>query len=161
MKFGRNQPRSPPIVRVAGLAVTPDRSKVYVTNEAPGSVSVIATASNTVTATVGTGRKPYGVAVTPDRSKVYVAHAVTLGFVAVVATASNTVTPAIRVGEDPIAFGMFIGPAPTSPPSFAGDAWVFNCVGQSIAALDPQFGGRNAAAAALGFPDVKALENSV
>src|SRR5262249_55055782 len=93
--------------------------------------------SNTVTATVGTGRKPYGVVVTPDGSKGYVAHAVTVGFVTVIATASNTVTPAIRVGEDPIAFGVFIGPAPTAPPSFGGDAWVLTLCGPEYCGTGP------------------------
>ena len=35
-----------------GVAVTPDGSRVYVANAGPTDVSVIATASNTVTATV-------------------------------------------------------------------------------------------------------------
>ena len=48
-----------------------------------------------------------------------------------------------------------------APPSFAGTPGFSNCQGQSIAALDRQYSGRNAAAAALGFPDVQALENSV
>ena len=38
-----------------------------------------------------------------------------------------------------------------------GSPGLSNCVGQSIAALDRQFGDRNAAAVAEGFPD----ENSV
>ena len=46
-------------------------------------------------------------------------------------------------------------------PSFAGTPGFSNCEGQSIAALDRQYGGRNAAAAALGFPDVQVLEKSV
>src|SRR5260221_841414 len=54
-----------------GVAVTPDGSKVYVTNNStanPGTVSVIATATNTVTAMVTIGPSPAGVAVNPDRS---------------------------------------------------------------------------------------------
>ena len=55
------------------MAVSPDGSKVYVANSCLGnSVSVIATATNTVTATIPVGIEPLGVAVTPDGSKVYV-----------------------------------------------------------------------------------------
>jgi hypothetical protein len=57
--------------------------------------------------------------------------------------------------------------------SFAGAAWVYakpvfagtpgqaNCVAVSVAALIRQFGGLNAAAAALGFPNVRALQNAI
>jgi YVTN family beta-propeller protein len=55
-----------------GVAVTPDGSKVYVTNLLSNTVSVIATATNTVSATIAVGDHPEGVAVTPDGSKVYV-----------------------------------------------------------------------------------------
>ena len=46
----------------AGVAVTPDGSKVYVANEAvKGTVSVTDTATNAVSATVAVGRHPTGV----------------------------------------------------------------------------------------------------
>ena len=41
-----------------GVAVTPDGSKVYVANTLSASVSVIATATNTVTATIPVGVQP-------------------------------------------------------------------------------------------------------
>jgi YVTN family beta-propeller protein len=72
--------------------------------------AVISTATNTVTATVVVGSRPYGVAVTPDGSRVYVAN----GFsdtVSVISTATNTVTATVAVGTEPLAFGKFIGPA--------------------------------------------------
>jgi YVTN family beta-propeller protein len=72
----------------------------YITNEDSGTVSVIATASNTVAATIAVGSRPYGVAVTPDGSKVYVANA-NSGTVSVIATASNTVAATITVGTTP------------------------------------------------------------
>ena len=60
-----------------GVAVAPDGNKVYVANEAlNGTVSVIDTATNAVSATVAVGRHPVGVAVKPDGSKVYVANRV-------------------------------------------------------------------------------------
>src|ERR1700756_2389036 len=59
----------------AGVAVTPDGSKVYVANEAvKGTVSVIDTATNAVSATVAVGSNPVGVAVKPDGRNVYVAN---------------------------------------------------------------------------------------
>jgi YVTN family beta-propeller protein len=91
-----------------GVAVTPDGSKVYVANEdiahpsgivGPGTVSVIDTATNTVTATIPVGSAPGGVAVTPDGTKVYVANAFS-NTVSVIATATNTVTTTIPA-EDP------------------------------------------------------------
>src|SRR6266404_2469698 len=63
--------------RPFSVVVTPDGSKVYVTNNNSGNprtVSVIDTATNTVIATIHVGAKPFGVAVTPDGSKVYVAN---------------------------------------------------------------------------------------
>ncbi len=56
-------------------------------------MSVIDTATNTVTATIPVGPEPYGVAVTPDGSKVYVANF--SNSVSVIATATNTVTDTI------------------------------------------------------------------
>ena len=53
-------------------------SRVYVGNWSPNNVSVIDTATNTVTDTIPVGvassSGPIGVAVTPDGSKVYVAN---------------------------------------------------------------------------------------
>jgi hypothetical protein len=46
-------------------------------------------------------------------------------------------------------------------PVFAGTPGKANCYGQSVAGLAPQFGGLNAAASALGFPDVSALQNGI
>ena len=44
----------------------------YISNFTSNTVSVIDTASNTVTATVAVGTDPYGVAVSPDGARVYV-----------------------------------------------------------------------------------------
>jgi YVTN family beta-propeller protein len=123
-------------------------------------LSVIATASNTVTARIAVGSRPEGVAVTPDGSKVYVANEGS-GSVSVIATASNTVTATIAVGSGPVAFGVFIGPSPRLSPRFAGRPGYSNCHGQSVAALAQQFGGLNAAAAALGYASVQALQAAI
>ncbi len=70
----------------------------YITNYGSNTVSVIDTATNTVTATIPVGIDPYGVAVTPDGSKVYVAN-VGSNTVSVIDTATNTVTATIPVGS--------------------------------------------------------------
>jgi YVTN family beta-propeller protein len=99
------------------------------------------------------------VAVTPDGSKVYVANQLA-NTVSVIATASDTVTGSpIPVGQSPVAFGKFMQPLPA--PTFAGTPGFSNCHGQSVAALAQQFGGLNAAAAALGFPSVQALQAAI
>jgi YVTN family beta-propeller protein len=122
-------------------------------------VSVIATATNKATATIPVGIQPEGVAVTPDGGRVYVAN---FGgnTVSVIATATNTVTATIPLGSvGPVAFGVFIHPAPRF--EFAGTLGYSNCHGKSVSALAQQFGGLNAAAAALGFASVDALQNAI
>jgi YVTN family beta-propeller protein len=139
-----------------GVAVTPDGSKVYVTNADSNSVWVIDTATNTVTATIPVGSEPFGVALTPDGSKVYVANGGT-NSVSVIDTATNTVSATIPGFSFPAAFGIFIQPLPR----FAGTRGQANCYGQSVAALVQQFGGLNAAASALGFSGIGALQNPI
>jgi hypothetical protein len=46
-------------------------------------------------------------------------------------------------------------------PEFAGTPGKSNCNGQSVSALDKQYGGLNAAASALGFASVKALQDAI
>jgi YVTN family beta-propeller protein len=70
--------------------------------------------------------------------------------VSVIATTLNTVIDSIPVGVSPIAFGIFIQPAPR----FAGIPGKANCYGQSVSALAR-------AAAALGYPSVQALQNAI
>ena len=149
-----------------GVAVSPDGSKVYVANfyycgtgGTPGCVSVIDTASNTVIATiipVGVRNYLEGVAVSPDGSKVYVANS-GANSVSVIATASNTVTATIPVGNEPMAFGIFIQPAP----QFAGTPGKPNCHGQSVSALAQQYGGLAHAATVLGCSSAATLQNAI
>jgi YVTN family beta-propeller protein len=96
--------------------VTPDGARVYVTSAIAGTVSVIDTVSNTVTATVPVGALPYGVAVTPDGARVYVANG-NPGTVSVIDTVSNSVTATVTVGNSPTGLGQFIGPAPALAPA--------------------------------------------
>lgn len=84
------------------LAVTPDGSHLYTANFVGASVSVIDTATNTVTATIsGSGiRTPTSVAIAPDGAHAYVSD-FNSGNVFVIDTATNAVTAAIPAGAGP------------------------------------------------------------
>ena len=91
-----------------GVAFTPDGTQAYVANIGSNTVSVIATATNTVVAEV-TVIEPAAVAVSPNGQDVYVAKAIyTNAKVRVIATATNTKVAAIPVGHVPA--GLAIGP---------------------------------------------------
>ncbi|MDF3293222.1 Ig-like domain repeat protein [Streptomyces silvisoli] len=90
-----------------GVAITPDGLHAYVANEGSNNVSVIATATNTVTATVPVGTTPFGVAITPDGLHAYVTNSGD-NTVSVIATATNTVTATVPVGTTPL--GVAITP---------------------------------------------------
>ncbi len=47
------------------------------------------------------------------------------------------------------------------PPIFAGMPGKPNCFGKSVSALAREYGGLNAAAAALGYPSVRALQEAI
>jgi YVTN family beta-propeller protein len=100
-----------------GVVVSPDGTNVYVSNSAfdkgngtvsPGSVSVINTASNTVTdVNVGAGW-PTGIAISPDGKQVYVADN-WFWSVHVIDTATNTFTRTVYpVGAEP--YGISVSP---------------------------------------------------
>ena len=78
------------------VAVSPDGSRVYVTNAHSNTVSVINTAVNTVVGTIRVGTYPTGVAVSPDGSRVYVTNFYG-STVSVINTATNTVVGTIGV----------------------------------------------------------------
>ncbi len=85
-----------------GIAATPDSTKVYVANN-NGKISVIATASDNIIATVDLpfpSGIPRGVAVSPDGTKTYVA--IQSGAVAVIDTETNTLSTMIPVGIYPV-----------------------------------------------------------
>jgi YVTN family beta-propeller protein len=81
-------------------AVTPDGTRVYVTNNGSNNVSVLDTATTTVVATVPVGTGPAGVAVTPDGTRVYVNNNQSNN-VSVIDTATNTVVATVPVGNGP------------------------------------------------------------
>ena len=79
----------------------------YITNTDSGTVSVLDTADNTVTASVAVGSGPGGVAVTPDGTRVYVTNRAS-DTVSVLDTADNTVIATVAVGDVP--FGVAVTP---------------------------------------------------
>lgn len=77
----------------------------YVANENGNTVSVIDTASNTITATIPVGRVPASVALTPSRTFLYVANGGD-STVSVVDTATSTVATTVPVGNTPLALAI-------------------------------------------------------
>ncbi len=101
------------------IAITPDGNYAYVTNLGSNTVSVIATATNTVVATIPDVSSPSGVAVTPDGKHAYVSNGGS-NTVSVIATASNKVVDIIPVGNGPSAVGIV--PPPPGVPFLAFNA---------------------------------------
>jgi YVTN family beta-propeller protein len=84
------------------VTVSPDSAHTYVTtNSADGTVTVIDTATNTVSTTIPVGPRPVGVAVSPDGAQLYVTNSDD-GTVSVIDTATNTVSTTIAVGSSPL-----------------------------------------------------------
>ena len=89
------------------VAVSPDGTKVYVTNYESNNVSVIDTATNTVISTVDVGARPGGIAVSPDGTKVYVTNEFSSN-VSVIDTATNAVIATVDVGNS--LWGVAVSP---------------------------------------------------
>jgi YVTN family beta-propeller protein/autotransporter-associated beta strand protein len=87
------------------VAVSPDGTRAYVTNENSNSVSVINTATNTLVATVGGFNGPRGVVFSPDGTRAYVTNT-NNGNVSVIDTATNTVLGTIPAGNAPNLLGI-------------------------------------------------------
>ena len=84
-----------------GVAVTPDGSRMYVSNHDASSVSVFDTATNVPLTEIAVGLNPIGLAITPDGSQIYVANQ-NSDNVSVISVATNTVISTIPVGSNPI-----------------------------------------------------------
>jgi YVTN family beta-propeller protein len=91
-----------------GVVITPDGAGAYVTNFGDGTVSVIATATNTVVATVAVGSLPLEVAMTPNGAHAYVTNFGD-GTLSVIETASNTVVATVPVGGSPVQLAITTG----------------------------------------------------
>ena len=92
------------------VEVSPDGAHVYTADIDSDTVTVVSTATNTVTATIAVGGNPQTVVASPDGTRLYVANAghstpgrldVPIGTISVINTATNTVTATIAVGKDP------------------------------------------------------------
>jgi YVTN family beta-propeller protein len=81
-----------------GVAFSPDGSRAYVANAIDDTVSVIDTATGTVTGTIAVGNSPRDVAVNPVTNRAYVTNLLP-GTVSVINTLNNTVIATIPVGE--------------------------------------------------------------
>ena len=57
-----------------GLAISPDGRLVYVANQSSGTVTVIATATNTVVQTISTGLEPIWITFSANGSRAYVSN---------------------------------------------------------------------------------------
>ena len=82
------------------VTITPDGTSAYVANDTSNSVSVIDTATNTVTATILVGAKPRRVGITPDGANAYVPAAGS-NSVSVISIGTKTVTTTTAVGTNP------------------------------------------------------------
>lgn len=111
-------------------AVTPDGSRVYVTNSGSGNVGVIDTASNLFVTAIPVGTSPWGIAVSPDGDRIYVALQ-GANSVAVINTSSDTVAGTIPVGSAP--WGVAFNPSATF-------AYVSNSASDNVSVIDVGLG---------------------
>ena len=91
------------------VVVAPDGKRVYVSNGRGGTVSVIDPTTDSVSASVPVGRRPWGIALTPDGGRLYTANGPS-NDVTVVDTRDLRVTRKIPVGQLP--WGVAVGQAP-------------------------------------------------
>jgi YVTN family beta-propeller protein len=78
------------------VAVSPDGSRIYVSQYDEGTLSVIDATTNDIVSTIAVSGSPYAIAVTPDGSRVYLTDF--NGGVAVIDTATNTIAETLNVG---------------------------------------------------------------
>ncbi|GAA4542931.1 Hsp70 family protein [Pseudonocardia xishanensis] len=87
------------------VAITHDGAHAYTTNNGSNDVSVVDTATNSVTATVPVGEGPVLVAVSPDDAHVYVT-SIAAAQLAVISTADNTVVATVSTGRGPVGIAV-------------------------------------------------------
>jgi YVTN family beta-propeller protein len=89
----------------AGIALTPDGSRVYVANGLAGSVTAVDVQSRTKIGDVRVGAEPLGIAVSPDGRTAYVTNFAS-GTLSAIDVATNTVTASASIGESPRAIAI-------------------------------------------------------
>src|SRR5712692_2356931 len=116
------------IVGLLGPGTTPALAApfAYIPNADSNTVSVIDTATNTVTATVPVGEGPHGVAVHPAGTFVYVTNYAS-DTVSVINTTNQTVAATVSVGEAPL--GLAVHPA-------GAFVYVVNSFSPSVSVID-------------------------
>ncbi|MGE3289401.1 MAG: protein kinase [Pseudonocardia sp.] len=93
----------------AGLALSPDGSRLYVSDLGSGVVQEVDTHAAKVVREISVGGFLHGIAVTPDGSRAYVAAEGT-GAVSVLDLASGSVTATIRVADGAWLWGVAVSP---------------------------------------------------
>jgi len=111
-----------PVSNPTRLAVSPDGATLYVSNTSDDTVTAIATATNTIVATIPVGDAPIGIAVAATGGYVYVAN-VESDTTSVINTATNTVTATIPVGDAPTRVEYVVQLGPASRFSCMGGGW--------------------------------------
>jgi YVTN family beta-propeller protein len=84
-----------------GAVVSPDSTRIYVTNSGDNTVSVVDALSRQVVATIPVANQPNGIAITPDGSRLLVVHDASRT-VSVIDTATHTVAATLTAGTSPI-----------------------------------------------------------
>ncbi|MGB9930086.1 MAG: DUF7507 domain-containing protein, partial [Methanosarcina sp.] len=84
-----------------GVAVSPDETKVYVTNYFDNSISVIDATTNTVATIINTENNPEGIIVSPDGTKLYVINYGS-NTVSVFDAATTNIIFTVNVGVNPV-----------------------------------------------------------
>ncbi|MBZ5609301.1 MAG: beta-propeller fold lactonase family protein [Acidobacteriia bacterium] len=112
-----------------GVALTPDRRLLFVSNSASASMTVVDAASLQVTATIAlpAGSSPYGIAFTPDGASAYVANFITAGSVFVIDVATKTIKANIPASGSTI----HVAVSPDGTRAFAT-----NIAGNSLMVID-------------------------
>jgi len=128
----------------------------YVTNYSSGTVSLIDTASNTVTTTLTVGSGPERVAFTPDGSKAYVTNSLS-NTVSVIDTSPIMVMATIPVGSSPV--GVDVSPDGTKAyVATTGAVWIIDTASDTVSGTFPVVGGNPGSPVNLAFtPDGSAV----
>ena len=92
--------KTTPDAKPMGSAISPDGKFVYITTGRGATLEVIATANDSVVATIPDPKRPWGVAVTADGSRIYTANGPS-NDIAVIDAATNKVSKTVPAGDSP------------------------------------------------------------